>query len=509
MLFIVTTGESHAGGAGPNPVRPSSWGLRLRAVMSTLAIAAVLAGCSSAASTSSGSTVAAAATATSAAASGTAATGAQAIASNVPGGAPAMPGASSVPGAPGGAPGGNSTAQYAPTGLYSLSSGTVTQPNTGFTANGDDQSAVLVTGTANLTLTDATIVTSGASKSSDESSFYGLDAGVLAQSGGKVTLAGGTVTTTGNGANGIFAYGTSIATASNITIKDTGQYAHGAMASGGGTVILTNVNIATAGANSGAIATDRGGGTITATGGTVTTSGQDSPAIYSTGNITVSGGTLSASGAEAAVIEGANSITLTDSHLSASKSGKWGVLIYQSMSGDAAGTKGTFTMSGGSLAYAASSGPLFYVTNSTGVISLKGVTVTAGGGVLIKAAAGNWGTSGSNGGTVVFTADGETLTGDLVSDSASSIAATLQNSTTLTGTIDSAALMLDATSVWNVTGTSYLTSLSDASGISGTTITNIHGNGHTVYYDTSLAANSALGGKTYSLSGGGTLTPKA
>jgi hypothetical protein len=332
---------------------------------------------------------------------------------------------------------------------------------------------------------------------------------VLAQSGGKVTLAGGTVTTTGNGANGIFAYGTSIATASNITIKDTGQYAHGAMASGGGTVILTNVNIATAGANSGAIATDRGGGTITATGGTVTTSGQVSPAIYSTGNITVSGGTLSASGAEAAVIEGANSITLTDSHLSASKSGKWGVLIYQSMSGDSAGTKGTFTMSGGSLAYAASSGPLFYVTNSTGVISLKGVTVTAGGGVLIKAATGNWGTSGSNGGTVVFTADGETLTGDLVSDSASSIAATLQNSTTLTGTIDSAALMLDATSVWNVTGTSYLTSLSDASGISGTTITNIHGNGHTVYYDTSLAANSALGGKTYSLSGGGTLTPKA
>ena len=121
--------------------------------------------------------------------------------------------------------------------------------------------------------------------------------------------------------------------------------------------------------------------------------------------------------------------------------------------------------------------------------------------MLIKAATGSWGTSGSNGGIVVFTADGETLVGDLVSDSSSSISATLKDSTALTGSINSAALTLDASSVWNVTGTSYLTSLSDASGISGITIANIH--------DANLAANSALGGKTYSLNGGGTLTPKA
>jgi membrane-bound ClpP family serine protease len=166
-------------------------------------------------------------------------------------------------------------------------------------------------------------------------------------------------------------------------------------------------------------------------------------------------------------------------------------------------------MTGGSLSNTAATGPLFYVTNSTGVITLKGVKVTAAGGVLIKAATGNWGNSGSNGGTVVFTADGETLAGDLVSDSSSSIAATLQNGTALTGKIESAALTLDATSVWNVTGDSQLTSLSDASGISGTTITNINGNGHTVYYDAGLSANSALDGKTYSLAGGGQLTPKS
>lgn len=472
----------------------------LRAAIPATAILAVLAGCTSGAATSG--TGAAIATATSTNAPVT-----SAVASS-----PAQPNGSAAPGGDlGGTPpgGGATTAQYTPTGAYSLSSGTVTKSGSSYSGTEADQSAVLVTGSADLTLNDATIATSGASKSSDESSFYGLDAGVLAQSGGKVQLIGGTVTTTGAGANGIFAYGTSSVTASNLTIKASGQYAHGAMASGGGTVTLTNVDISTAGANSAAIATDRGGGTITATGGTVITSGQDSPAIYSTGTITVLNSTLSASGAEAAVIEGANSISLTDSTLSASKADKWGVLIYQSMSGDASGTSGRFTMTGGSLSYTSTSGPLFYVTNSTGVITLKGVTITASGGVLIKASAGNWGTTGSNGGTAIFTADGETLTGDLISDSSSSIAATLRNGTHLTGTINSAALDLDSTSVWNVTGTSYLTSLSDAGGISGTSIANIKGNGHTVYYDASLAANSSLGGKTYSLSGGGQLTPKA
>ena len=42
---------------------------------------------------------------------------------------------------------------------------------------------------------------------------------------------------------------------------------------------------------------------------------------------------------------------------------------------------------------------------------------------------------------------------------------------------------------------------------SGSTITNIIGNSHTVYYDASLAANSTLGGKTYSLVCTGTLKP--
>ena len=59
-----------------------------------------------------------------------------------------------------------------------------------------------------------------------------------------------------------------------------------------------------------------------------------------------------------------------------------------------------------------------------------------------------------------------------------------------------------------MTADSTLTALTDTNGIAGSSVTNIIGNGHTVTYDASLAANSSLAGKTYSLANGGTLEPK-
>jgi hypothetical protein len=256
-----------------------------------------------------------------------------------------------------------------------------------------------------------------------------------------------------------------------------------------------------------------GGGTVTVEGGTVHTSGMNSAGIYSTGNITVTGRVFVADRAEAAVIEGANSITLNDAGLTASKAGKWGVMIYQSMSGDARGNQGTFTMTRASLSYPAVDGPLFYVTNTNAVITLKGVSLNAASGVVVSAAAGSWGAGGSNGGTVIFTAGGQVLTGDFAADDISSIALTLQNASTLTGAINpahtakSANPALDAASTWTVTEDSYLTTIAAAGGISGGTVTGIIGNGHTVCYDSAQAANSWLGGKAYSLAGGGTLQP--
>jgi hypothetical protein len=304
----------------------------------------------------------------------------------------------------------------------------------------------------------------------------------------------------------VFAYRTgSVATLSGVKITATGAGGHGVITSGGGTMRVSHLMVSTSGASSAAVATDRGGGTIMVNGGTFRTSGFKSPGIYSTGKITVTGATMTATGAEAAVVEGANSITVTRSTLSAARKGAHGVMLYNSMSGDASAGLGTYRMLGGSLTVAA--GPAFYVTNTRAVITLtSGARVHAASGVLLRADNAGTGSGNTGAGTAALRLGGEWLTGNLVTGGTGSIAATLVNHTTLTGTIDTAALTLDKTSTWRVTGHSTLTTLAGAQ-ISGTKITNIVGNGHMVTYRSSLAANAKLHGKTYTLSGGGELRP--
>ncbi len=439
-----------------------------------------------------------------------------------PGGVP--PQGTAPAGSPGANPGGmppqggnmpggtNDSSSYNFSGAYTVDGTTASQSGQSYTAANADESAVYVIHSGNLTLVNATITTSSVSSSSDASSFYGLNAGVLAASGGVIDISNSTVTTTGDGANGVFASGDgSQVTISNTTINCTGQYAHAVMATLGGKLLVTNVDMTTAGGSSGAIATDRGSGTIDVTGGTILTTGPNSPGIYSTGQITVNDANITASGSEAAVIEGGNTINLKGTLLTSTFENKWGVMIYQSMSGDAEGTQGTFTMEGGALSYTSTTGPLFYVNNSTAIITLKSVDISVGSGVLVNAAAGNWGTSGANGGTVILTAEGQELSGNLTADEISSITFILKNGSAWSGAINSAktaksiSLTLDASSTWNVTADSYLTTFSDDAGISGATITNITGNGHTVFYDAS--ASPSLGGKTFTLQGGGTLQP--
>ncbi len=349
-----------------------------------------------------------------------------------------------------------------------------------FTASGTDESAVLADGTSR-TVTNAAISSTSVTSNTDEASAHGLAAAVLARNGGTIDLSCATVTTTGQGASGVFALGI------------------------GSSIALDDVDITTTGVNSPAIATE--GGTVSVTGGIIQTSGAGSPSVDSTGIVTVTGAMMTSTGSEAAVVDGASSVTLIDTTTVARQSR--GVMIYRSTSGGAAGGMGTFTMNGGELSAAV--GPLFYVTNATGVIDVTGSLLTAGSGVFLQAAADRWGAAGSNGGSATLTAHRQTMIGDVVVDAASSILLTLADESGLTGTINAAngtgriTLTLDASSAWTVTGDSHLTCLASG-GISGTTITNVIGNGFTVRYEPS--ACSALGGATYTLGRtGGTLTP--
>lgn len=402
------------------------------------------------------------------------------------------------------------------TAVYTLDSDAQIFTNQTLSADITDTSAVCTKDDAELTLIDPIITTSGDSSALEDSSFYGLNAGILAISGSNITVSGGSITTTGSGANGAFATGSgSSISLKDVTISATGRGGHGVDATLGGSLALMNVTAYTTGANGSVIATDRGGGTITVSGGSFTAEGTDSAGVYSTGVVTVAGAKVTAANAEAVVIEGGNSAVMTRCEMFAGKGTRdRGMFVYQSMSGDASQGAGSLTINGGSYTWPSTTGPAFYVTNNVANITLNGVTINNSSDVLLEAAADQWGTSGSNGGTVNFRANAQTLTGDIVLDEISSVDISLSNGSTLTGAINSegtaaaAMLTLDKNSVWNLTGDSHLTGLVETGGTTTDALSNIMGNGYNVYYDASNETNMWLENATYSLSGGGQLIPE-
>ena len=227
------------------------------------------------------------------------------------------PGQGGPGGPPPGGPGGQGSSNYKLSGSFIVGSGeTKTTSSQTYQSDKQDVSAVYVKDGGALTLIKPTIITSGNTSSSDNSSFHGLNAAVLAVANSKVTIEGGSISTTGTGANGVFAAGSNaIAIMKGGSIKATGDGGHGVMATKGGYVSLKDVDIVTQRQRAGAVATDRGGGTIEVFGGKVHTYGFRSPGIYSTGKISATDAEFAAHGAEVAVIEGQNSIELTNCKL--------------------------------------------------------------------------------------------------------------------------------------------------------------------------------------------------
>lgn len=366
-----------------------------------------------------------------------------------------------------------------------------------------DESAIWVQG-GRLQLRQAQIDKRGDSSSHENSSFYGLNAALLVTSGGKLVLQRGQVRSDGVGANAISAIDAgSTAEVNDARIVARGNGAHGVDAANGGRIVLRRVDIETFDASAAAVATDRGGGTIVVEGGHLLAHGFRSPGLYSTGTIKVVDADVRATGAEAAVIEGSNVIEVEDSRLSAGKS--WGAMLYQSFSGDAQGQHSRYVQRGG--AFEATDGPLFYVTNATGEITLEGVQLKAASGILVKASDGQWGVKGHNGGHALLRAVNQQLPGDLLAENGGDIVAELKHGSVLQGRVQGAALVIDAGSHWDVRGDSSVTALTLAGQNTTAKLSLLHGNGHTVVYDAKLVTNAWLGGKRWNLPGGGTLQP--
>ena len=194
------------------------------------------------------------------------------------------------------------------------------------------------------------------------------------------------------------------------------------------------------------------------------------------------------------VIEGKNSATVTDSTLIASGKGnrgdtdQAGIMIYQSMSGDAGEGTGTFTATNSNLSIQNDSeyyktAPMFFVTNTDAVINLNNCKLSYGSNVLISSkGTSEWGNSGSNGGNITLNAENQTLDGNIEIDNLSTLTMNLSSSS-YKGTINAEntakeiVLKLDSSSYITLTGDSYVTSLED----SDSSYSNINFNGYKLY----------------------------
>ena len=383
----------------------------------------------------------------------------------------------------GGGPGGGSSAPTSYDAVTDITEDT-TESGKSYSSTGTDENAIHISNGASVNLSDFTVDrTSSESNGGDQSSFYGIGAGILVTDG-TAELKNGTITTDAKGGAGVFSYGDGVVNISDTTIKTTKDTSGGIHVAGGGTLNAKNLTIETAGESSAAIRSDRGGGTMTVDGGSYTSTGTGSPAVYCTADIDIKNAKLTAKGSEAVCIEGLNSLKLTDCDLAGDMPENeqndciWTIILYQSMSGDSEVGNSTFDMEGGTLTSRA--GGLFYTTNTESTFYLKNVKITPSesNDFFLKCTGNSnkrgWGKTGSNGADCEFTADTQVMEGDVIWDSISNLDFTMSNGSSLKGAFIQdkssagdggsgyANLTIGSGCTWTVTADSLVTSLNNS-----------------------------------------------
>ena len=380
-----------------------------------------------------------------------------------------------------------------------------TETGKAYQSEKSDECALLISTKEAVKVLQPTVSKTGSSDGGDNCSFYGVNAAVLVKGGSTTTIKGGTITSNGTGANGVFSYGGNggrnggEGDGTTVVIEDTkitttGDGSGGIMTTGGGVMKARNLTVNTSGRSSAPIRTDRGGGVVTVEGGSYTSNGLGSPVIYSTADVSVSNATLTSNMSEGVCIEGKNSITLNNCEMTVSNTRRNGhaqfldaIMIYQSFSGDADSGNSYFTMNGGSLTNR--KGHLFHVTNTNAIITLNGVKLTNDDeeGVLLSVCADGWQGAGNK---ATLNASGQLLEGSVLVGSDSELTLTLADGSTFNGSVSGNITNAAGESVstetgtvnvtigddctWTLTADSYVTSLK------GDT-SHIRSNGHRLF----------------------------
>lgn len=387
------------------------------------------------------------------------------------------------------------------------------------TTASDNAYGVLTSESGQFNISDSRIITGG------------IQSHALAADGAGSTLLAQNVesSTSGDSSFGAFASNTANITLKEGSIKTTGEQS-GALLSkvNRATIETSNLKIATSGDNSYGITTYTSGQAII-NGGSVKTSGRQSHGLAASDNdsyIAVDGASIETNGSYAVGADVASnaSVILTDTHIDTHGDNAYGFSLYeggsltvtqtalQTFGKDAHAIIVTRDGIDGSTGSAAVN--TVRVTNSS-LKSAQGDTIhaegtamdvafdevkdqSAGSGLLINALNDQSGNSA----TVNFSAKDSALVGDIVAEDGNSVSATLDN-TTYTGAVkNGATLALNSGSTWNVTGDSRLSqSLDNAATIAFAAPVNGHyktlttqnytGNGGTIIFNSVLGDDSS------------------
>lgn len=369
----------------------------------------------------------------------------------------------------------------------------------------NDESIFVIDDGGDLTINNSRLTSIGNATKEEDSCLYGLNAGILAKKGSRIDIKNSTITTMGKGASAVFASGdNSLINIDNIIINTKGCYSNGLNASCRGTVMAHDIAINTEGRNSAAVATYMENGIINVENSLGCAAGEDSPCIYSRGEVVITDSKFKSENSEAAIVDG-SSVIINNTSLNGKE--KNGIVLFQEDKKNSAIGKCIFTSSLGSIT--AGKGAMFYVTNTEAIVNLFNTKLNLSmDNVLINARQDRWGEAGSNGGILKLIGNHQTLKGDILCDELSLVDLELNDYTYYTGILNCSKLgdvsiNLDSTSVWTLTGTSYINYITDED----KELKNIIDNGYDIFYNVKNEKNKWLEGKVLILSGGGRLIP--
>lgn len=395
--------------------------------------------------------------------------------------------------------------------VFFLNTGSSIIENQSFYARDTDETCVYVSNGATLGLVNPRIQKTGSASSASSSQNFGLNSACLVRANSHLRLENPRLTTDGISASGIFTLGQAAQLmVEGGTLETSSLSSPGVVVAGGATADLIELQVTTRAQDSAGIKVGLGGSSLNIRAGKVSTSGNNSPCYVSLGTLFADGSTCAANAASIAEVDGASTIALRNVVATA-----WGpengILLYRSGVKQGLAGNSNFSAEGGSLAALNQQAPLFYAANTQAQITLKEVELKANSGVFLLASANaDWGQAGANGATVLLNLANMTVNGNISADQLSAVSVALSTNSSLNGAINQAhtarfvSLSMDNSSTWTLTGDSYINRLVGIT-TSGNTVQGIIGNGFTLYYDP--IQSPSLGGNTFSLAGGGSLTP--